>query len=88
LAVTATTCCVGQGGDDILTGGAGADLFVFADGDGADVITDFGDGDRIDLRAVSSIDDFADLQAARWIAPRACGSTPARANSDLGCQPR
>jgi Ca2+-binding RTX toxin-like protein len=79
----------GQGGNDILTGGAGADLFVFADGDGADVITDFGDGDRIDLSAVSSIDDFADLQAAAMDSPDGVridigeGEIP-----DLGCQPR
>ena len=52
----------GQGGDDILFGGVGADVFVFADGEGADTISDFSDGDRIDLRAVSAITRFEDLQ--------------------------
>jgi serralysin len=69
---------LGGDGDDVLRGqGAkrhpdrrpGADVFVFADGDGTDVITDFGDGDRIDLRAVSSIDDFDDLQAGAMDSP-------------------
>ena len=34
-------------GDDTLTGGRGADTFVFAVGAGTDTITDFGAGDRI-----------------------------------------
>lgn len=33
-----------MGGDDTLTGGAGADVFLYETGDGADVITDFAAG--------------------------------------------
>jgi Ca2+-binding RTX toxin-like protein len=53
----------GQGGDDLLIGAAGADVFVFADGEGVDTVSDFSDGDRIDLRAVSAITSFEDLQS-------------------------
>ncbi|NJN05164.1 MAG: cadherin-like domain-containing protein [Rhodobacteraceae bacterium] len=44
---------IGGTGADSLTGGAGADIFVLASGpiDIADVITDFGAGDQIDLRS-------------------------------------
>ncbi len=54
----------GGPGRDILTGGAGDDTFVFATGYGRDRITDFSDGDRVDLRdheAVSSFDDLMGL---------------------------
>lgn len=57
---------IGGAGNDRLTGEAGADLFVFADGFGQDTITDFdafSSTERIDLRAVSAITDFADLLA-------------------------
>ncbi|MDF1721638.1 MAG: hypothetical protein P1U65_13260, partial [Minwuia sp.] len=46
---------------DTLSGGGGNDTFVFSDGDGADVITDFATGDLIDLRGVSAIGSFQDV---------------------------
>lgn len=52
----------GGAGDDTMTGGGGRDDFVFLDGDGADVITDFLVGtDRIDLRGHTGATDFASL---------------------------
>lgn len=63
---------VGGAGRDILTGGAGADVFVFDDLDTgsatsrrADVITDFGEGDIIDLRAVDVLylDEFFNTES-------------------------
>ena len=58
----------GGGGGDFLTGGPGDELFVFADGDGADTITDFaagaGAGDVLDLTGEVGLDTFADVQAA------------------------
>ena len=55
----------GRGGNDTLTGGGGADTFVYADNGGADVVTDFnhGQGDKIDLTAVTGIYSLADVQA-------------------------
>ncbi|MEM7241515.1 MAG: hypothetical protein AAF429_04965 [Pseudomonadota bacterium] len=51
----------GHGGDDILTGGMGADTFVFEDGDGKDTITDFNlNEDMIDLVALGIT--YADLE--------------------------
>ncbi|MFY0312673.1 M10 family metallopeptidase C-terminal domain-containing protein [Leisingera sp. D0M16] len=42
----------GGTGNDELTGGSGNDHFEFNQGDGADLITDFGDGfDTLDLRS-------------------------------------
>lgn len=52
---------VGGGGQDQLTGGSGADIFMFADNFGTDTITDFVQGDRIDLSAISGLADFSDL---------------------------
>ncbi|MGZ5545647.1 MAG: beta strand repeat-containing protein, partial [Limisphaerales bacterium] len=55
----------GGGGNDNLTGEGGADTFVYADGGGADIITDFNraQGDTIDVRGVSGILTFADVQS-------------------------
>lgn len=47
----------GDNGNDILSGDAGSDDFVFAPGDGADIITDFNafdDNEDIDLTAYST----------------------------------
>lgn len=45
----------GGTGNDTLTGGAGRDLFLFARGDGADVITDFAIGaDRLRFEGIPS----------------------------------
>ena len=54
----------GEAGDDTLIGGADADVFLFEDEFGADVITDFDVFDAlefIDLSAVSAIVNWADL---------------------------
>ncbi|WVX48526.1 hypothetical protein ROLI_016070 [Roseobacter fucihabitans] len=54
----------GGGGLDTLTGGAGADDFVLSSGpiDLADIITDFGAGDRVDLsNAINGVDDIGAL---------------------------
>ena len=54
-----TDTLTGGPGDDRLAGGPGNDVFVFGPGDGADTVTDFGNGtDRIDLRAfdIDSVD--------------------------------
>lgn len=50
----------GGQGDDLLEGGIGADRFVFADGHGSNVISDFEDG--IDeIRITSGANAYADL---------------------------
>lgn len=51
----------GGTGNDNLFGGADIDTFVFADGDGTDVIWDFEDGEIIDL-AGTSAGDFDALE--------------------------
>ncbi|MEM6619532.1 MAG: hypothetical protein AAF631_09535 [Pseudomonadota bacterium] len=54
----------GGAGDDTLSGGVARDTFIFADGWGADVVTDFNanaPAERIDLAAVTAITDFDDL---------------------------
>jgi Ca2+-binding RTX toxin-like protein len=47
----------GQGGNDTLTGGAGADYFAYLSaGFGADTITDWQDGsDRIDFSRMAAV---------------------------------
>ena len=50
-------------GNDWLTGGTGADVFVFAPHEGRDFITDFNpSADRLDLRAFA-LDNFSEIQA-------------------------
>jgi len=45
---------IGGSGNDTLSGGPGSDIFAFAArGNGTDRITDFGSGDKIDLRRSS-----------------------------------
>ncbi len=51
----------GGAGNDSLTGGYGTDTFIFADGFGTDVITDFHKIDFINLAAVSAITNYTDL---------------------------
>ncbi len=54
---------IGGGGDDLLRGGAGRDVFLFAAGEGSDVVQDFVDGvDRFDLSGHSGVSGFDDLQ--------------------------
>ena len=57
----------GRGGSDTYTGGAGDDLFIFQNGFGVgEVITDFdafSANEKIDLKSVTNITDFADLAA-------------------------
>ena len=64
----ADTLSGGAGDNDVLIGGGDGDTFVFAPGDGDDVINDLtvADGDRIDLRAFGlAADDLADLLSVR-----------------------
>ncbi|MGJ8616368.1 MAG: sulfatase-like hydrolase/transferase [Sulfitobacter sp.] len=51
---------------DVLTGEIGSDVFIFSDGFGADRVTDFealNDYEKIDLRGLTEVTDFADLTA-------------------------
>jgi Ca2+-binding RTX toxin-like protein len=48
----------GGTGNDSLSGGSGADTFVFAAGYGRDTITDFGNGDKIDIDGWVGIKTF------------------------------
>jgi Ca2+-binding RTX toxin-like protein len=53
----------GRGGNDTLIGGVGADTFVY--GSGTDIVTDFshGQGDVIDLTAMTAVHSLSDLLA-------------------------
>ncbi|MEL6617677.1 MAG: calcium-binding protein [Pseudomonadota bacterium] len=54
----------GGAGDDNLSGSTDADTFLFADGHGNDVITDFAatnDSEKIDLSEVSAINSIGDI---------------------------
>lgn len=51
----------GGAGRDLLSGGSGEDVFVFGTGYGTDRVTDFGDGDRLDLRGLEVAADFDDV---------------------------
>jgi hypothetical protein len=53
----------GDAGEDRLVGGPGADVIVFEPGSGIDQVADFSaaEGDRVDLRAFSSMKTFADV---------------------------
>ena len=56
---------IGGTGNDVQTGGLGADTFVFRDGEGEDMITDFGTGDDlVQLDQVDGFEEFADVQGA------------------------
>ncbi|MCK8783309.1 family 16 glycosylhydrolase [Roseomonas sp. NAR14] len=55
----------GGAGDDVLTGGGGSDVFVFAAGDGNDVVTDFVHGSSIvRLDNVPGFTTFSQVRAA------------------------
>lgn len=61
---------IGGAGNDTMTGDFNADRFVFADGQGIDVIEDFdatNDFERIDLSAVSAIGSMSDLISNRMM---------------------
>ena len=56
---------VGGPGDDVLAGGAGRDVFRFDSRPfGTDLILDFEAGERIDLRRLGEVDDYAALDLA------------------------
>jgi Ca2+-binding RTX toxin-like protein len=51
----------GGKGSDYLTGDAGSDRFIFSNGYGKDVITDFTHQDLIDLRDLTGFNSYSDL---------------------------
>lgn len=60
----------GGAGNDELTGGGNADIFVFATGDGQDVIFDFdvlSTLEKLDLSALALVVDYADLTANHMV---------------------
>ncbi|ATN37740.1 hypothetical protein ACO34A_28670 (plasmid) [Rhizobium sp. ACO-34A] len=61
---------IGGQGNDYLVGGAGSDTFVFNATDGQDWIDDLEVGiDKIDLRGVTNLTNFADVlaNASEWV---------------------
>ncbi len=53
----------GERGNDTLTGGSGSDVFLFAQGGGIDIITDFANGfDKIQIAADTGITAFSQLK--------------------------
>ena len=68
-AARATTCCTAAWATIPLTGGAGADKFVFTENTGNDTITDFDlRHDVIDLRLLPEAISFADLTITAIVA--------------------
>ncbi len=66
LAGSANDLINGGSGNDTMTGGNGNDTFVFKNGFGNDVITDFDwakSNERLDLSGVTAITSYADLTA-------------------------
>jgi Ca2+-binding RTX toxin-like protein len=60
----------GRGGNDTLNGGRGRNIYVFADGFGADTVVKFNAGkDKFDLMGVTGVHSFADLVMTE-IAPK------------------
>ncbi len=83
---------IGGEGDDVMRGEGQFDVFVFADGFGNDRIVDFDEfssGEQIDLSAVTSITDFADLaanhmsQIGSWVQIDAGGGNTIRVDNAL-----
>ncbi|MEZ5842966.1 MAG: hypothetical protein R3D27_04450 [Hyphomicrobiaceae bacterium] len=63
---SASDLLFGGTGNDTITGGSGSDYFYFANGFGTDTITDFEDGsDRINLTAITGLDNFGQLTIAQ-----------------------
>ena len=56
---------IGASGNQRFAGRTGADTFVIADNNGADIVNDFnhGQGDKIDLTGVTGVFSLADVQA-------------------------
>jgi VCBS repeat-containing protein len=68
---SANNAIYSMGGNDTITGGAGADTFVLAQANMGDVvtITDFGvaQGDKINLSAIDANEEVGGNQGFRWI---------------------
>jgi Ca2+-binding RTX toxin-like protein len=62
--VIVTTSLNGSAGNDVLIGGGNDDVFIFAPGDGADLILDFAGGSQDRIRFVGTdLHSFADVQS-------------------------